>query len=64
MAKLTSTFTGITSPNQFGLASAPPTVKEYNVCRAFIDWNFDFKVRDGFRPTGAEFATAVGTSAT
>ncbi|MEM1076294.1 MAG: NAD-dependent dihydropyrimidine dehydrogenase subunit PreA [Pseudomonadota bacterium] len=35
MADLTSTFCGITSPNPFWLASAPPTDKEYNVRRAF-----------------------------
>ena len=35
MADLTSTFIGITSPNPFWLASAPPTDKEYNVRRAF-----------------------------
>ncbi|MFN3970127.1 MAG: NAD-dependent dihydropyrimidine dehydrogenase subunit PreA [Gemmobacter sp.] len=35
MANLTSTFIGITSPNPFWLASAPPTDKEYNVVRAF-----------------------------
>ena len=35
MANLESTFCGITSPNPFWLASAPPTDKEYNVRRAF-----------------------------
>ena len=35
MADLTSNFIGITSPNPFWLASAPPTDKEYNVNRAF-----------------------------
>jgi dihydropyrimidine dehydrogenase (NAD+) subunit PreA len=35
MADLTTTFCGITSPNPFWLASAPPTDKEYNVNRAF-----------------------------
>ena len=35
MADLTTTFAGITSPNPFWLASAPPTDKEYNVRRAF-----------------------------
>ncbi|WP_341861874.1 NAD-dependent dihydropyrimidine dehydrogenase subunit PreA [Gymnodinialimonas sp. 57CJ19] len=35
MADLTSNFIGITSPNPFWLASAPPTDKEYNVRRAF-----------------------------
>ena len=35
MADLTTTFCGITSPNPFWLASAPPTDKEYNVRRAF-----------------------------
>jgi len=35
MANLTTTFIGITSPNPFWLASAPPTDKEYNVRRAF-----------------------------
>ncbi|MGL4590290.1 MAG: NAD-dependent dihydropyrimidine dehydrogenase subunit PreA [Aestuariivirga sp.] len=35
MADLRSTFVGITSPNPFWLASAPPTDKEYNVVRAF-----------------------------
>ncbi|MBU2982145.1 NAD-dependent dihydropyrimidine dehydrogenase subunit PreA [Lentibacter algarum] len=35
MADLTTTFVGITSPNPFWLASAPPTDKEYNVRRAF-----------------------------
>ncbi len=35
MADLTSTFAGITSPNPFWLASAPPTDKAYNVNRAF-----------------------------
>ncbi len=35
MADLTTTFAGITSPNPFWLASAPPTDKEYNVNRAF-----------------------------
>lgn len=35
MADLTATFLGITSPNPFWLASAPPTDKEYNVVRAF-----------------------------
>ncbi|AEI94304.1 MULTISPECIES: NAD-dependent dihydropyrimidine dehydrogenase subunit PreA [Roseobacter] len=35
MADLTSEFLGITSPNPFWLASAPPTDKEYNVRRAF-----------------------------
>ena len=35
MADLTTNFLGITSPNPFWLASAPPTDKEYNVVRAF-----------------------------
>ena len=35
MAALTTNFLGITSPNPFWLASAPPTDKEYNVRRAF-----------------------------
>ena len=35
MADLTTHFCGITSPNPFWLASAPPTDKEYNVRRAF-----------------------------
>ncbi|MDJ0653982.1 MAG: NAD-dependent dihydropyrimidine dehydrogenase subunit PreA [Xanthomonadales bacterium] len=35
MADLNSTFLGITSPNPFWLASAPPTDKAYNVNRAF-----------------------------
>jgi len=35
MADLTTTFIGITSPNPFWLASAPPTDKEYNVRRAY-----------------------------
>lgn len=35
MADLTSNFLGISSPNPFWLASAPPTDKEYNVRRAF-----------------------------
>ena len=35
MADLTTDFLGITSPNPFWLASAPPTDKEYNVVRAF-----------------------------
>ena len=35
MADLKTTFCGITSPNPFWLASAPPTDKEYNVRRAF-----------------------------
>ena len=35
MADLTSSFCGISSPNPFWLASAPPTDKEYNVRRAF-----------------------------
>ncbi|MCF4097987.1 NAD-dependent dihydropyrimidine dehydrogenase subunit PreA [Maritalea mediterranea] len=35
MADLTSNFLGITSPNPFWLASAPPTDKAYNVERAF-----------------------------
>ncbi len=35
MADLTSDFLGISSPNPFWLASAPPTDKEYNVRRAF-----------------------------
>lgn len=35
MADLKSSFLGITSPNPFWLASAPPTDKEYNVRRAF-----------------------------
>jgi dihydropyrimidine dehydrogenase (NAD+) subunit PreA len=35
MANLETTFIGITSPNPFWLASAPPTDKEYNVRRAF-----------------------------
>lgn len=35
MADLTSNFCGISSPNPFWLASAPPTDKEYNVRRAF-----------------------------
>ena len=35
MADLTSNFVGITSPNPFWLASAPPTDKQYNVERAF-----------------------------
>ena len=35
MANLTHTFVGITSPNPFWLASAPPTDKAYNVERAF-----------------------------
>jgi len=34
MADLTTEFLGITSPNPFWLASAPPTDKEYNVRRA------------------------------
>ena len=35
MADLRSTFAGISSPNPFWLASAPPTDKEYNVRRAY-----------------------------
>jgi dihydropyrimidine dehydrogenase (NAD+) subunit PreA len=35
MASLKTDFVGITSPNPFWLASAPPTDKEYNVRRAF-----------------------------
>ena len=35
MADLSINFAGITSPNPFWLASAPPTDKEYNVRRAF-----------------------------
>ncbi|MCC0066121.1 MAG: NAD-dependent dihydropyrimidine dehydrogenase subunit PreA [Rhodovulum sp.] len=35
MADLHTDFVGITSPNPFWLASAPPTDKEYNVRRAF-----------------------------
>ncbi|MBO6866500.1 MAG: NAD-dependent dihydropyrimidine dehydrogenase subunit PreA [Thalassococcus sp.] len=35
MADLKTNFLGITSPNPFWLASAPPTDKEYNVRRAF-----------------------------
>jgi len=35
MADLTNDFLGISSPNPFWLASAPPTDKEYNVRRAF-----------------------------
>jgi dihydropyrimidine dehydrogenase (NAD+) subunit PreA len=35
MANLTTNFIGITSPNPFWLASAPPTDKAYNVERAF-----------------------------
>ncbi len=35
MASLSSTFLGITSPNPFWLASAPPTDKKINVLRAF-----------------------------
>src|SRR5580704_16504380 len=35
MADLRNTFAGITSPNPFWLASAPPTDKAYNVARAF-----------------------------
>lgn len=35
MADLKSTFAGISSPNPFWLASAPPTDKAYNVNRAF-----------------------------
>src|SRR5436190_792743 len=35
MADLTTSFAGITSPNPFWLASAPPTDKEYNIQRAF-----------------------------
>ena len=35
MANLQTTFAGITSPNPFWLASAPPTDKAYNVNRAF-----------------------------
>lgn len=35
MANLTTRFVGITAPNPFWLASAPPTDKAYNVVRAF-----------------------------
>jgi len=35
MANLATTFAGISSPNPFWLASAPPTDKAYNVNRAF-----------------------------
>ncbi len=35
MADLRTTFAGISSPNPFWLASAPPTDKAYNVVRAF-----------------------------
>ncbi|GAA4502878.1 NAD-dependent dihydropyrimidine dehydrogenase subunit PreA [Gluconacetobacter tumulicola] len=35
MADLRTVFAGISSPNPFWLASAPPTDKEYNVRRAF-----------------------------
>ncbi len=35
MANLKTVFCGITSPNPFWLASAPPTDKQYNVERAF-----------------------------
>ena len=46
MANLKSNFLGISSPNPFWLASAPPTDKLYNVNRAFeagwggVVWNF------------------------
>ncbi len=35
MADLKTEFLGISSPNPFWLASAPPTDKAYNVNRAF-----------------------------
>src|SRR6266576_1498329 len=35
MANIESNFLGIKSPNHYGLASAPPTDKKYNVLRAF-----------------------------
>ncbi|WP_306120386.1 MULTISPECIES: NAD-dependent dihydropyrimidine dehydrogenase subunit PreA [unclassified Roseitalea] len=35
MADLTTSFLGVSSPNPFWLASAPPTDKQYNVERAF-----------------------------
>ena len=35
MADLSCNFVGVTSPNPFWLASAPPTDKAYNVIRAF-----------------------------
>ena len=35
MADISSRFLGISSPNPFWLASAPPTDKEINVTRAF-----------------------------
>ena len=35
MADLSCTIAGISSPNPFWLASAPPTDKQYNVERAF-----------------------------
>ncbi|CUH43847.1 NAD-dependent dihydropyrimidine dehydrogenase subunit PreA [Ruegeria atlantica] len=39
MADLTTNFLGISSPNPYWLASAPPTDKEYNVRRAFeVGW--------------------------
>jgi dihydropyrimidine dehydrogenase (NAD+) subunit PreA len=36
MANLNNTFIGLTSPNPFWLASAPPTDKKYNVCRRLL----------------------------
>lgn len=35
MADLSCTIAGVSSPNPFWLASAPPTDKQYNVERAF-----------------------------
>ena len=46
MADLRCTIAGITSPNPFWLASAPPTDKAYNVNRAFeAGWGGTIKER-------------------
>ena len=45
MADLRTTVAGISSPNPFWLASAPPTDKAYNVIRAFEAGAIDYVLK-------------------
>lgn len=58
MPDLASNFIGITSPNPFWLASAPPTDKNYSVCRVSeVGWG-----RVVWKSPGSEGPTIVNLS--
>jgi len=62
MADLTCTMAGVTSPNPFWLASAPPSDKEYNVVRAFeAGWGGVVWKTLGMDPPVVNAASRYGT---